>query len=89
MAELRENVIEWIDGMDTVSVTFTQRKYINKIKKLAQKHDEVDIVKENEDGTLFAHVPLSYIKISAPRFMSEEQRRQAGERLRTIKEKEI
>ena len=86
MAELRENVIEWIDGMDTVSVTVTQRKYINKIKKLAQKHDEVDIVKENEDGTLFAHVPLSYIKISAPRQMSEEQRIQAGERLKVLRE---
>ena len=31
MAELKENCIEWLNGQDTISVTLSQGKYINKV----------------------------------------------------------
>lgn len=83
---MRENVIEWYNGQDRVTVTLSQGRLINKVKKLAEKNTEVEIVKENDDGTLLAHLPLSYIKISAPRQMTEEQKEQARERLLKYKE---
>ena len=50
MAELKENCIEWLNGQDTISVTLSQGRYINKVKKLAKKHpDLVQILAENED----------------------------------------
>lgn len=81
---MRENCIEWLNGQDRVTVTLSQGKYINKVKKLAEKHEGVEIVKENTDGTLLAHLPLKFIKISAPKQMTEEQKEQARERFKAI-----
>lgn len=81
---MRENCIEWLNGQDRVTVTLSQGKYINKVKKLAEKHEGVEIVKENTDGTLLAHLPLKFIKISAPKQMTEEQKERARERFNTM-----
>lgn len=84
-----ENVIEWEKNKDIITLSFTQSKYINKLKKLAEKHpEECDIV-INPDGSAFGHVPLSYLKISAPRQMSDEQRQAAANRLKELREKNI
>ena len=65
MADLRENAIEWINGQERVTVTLSQGRYISKVKRLAEKFpEEVEIVKINKDGTILAHIPLSYIKIN-------------------------
>ena len=84
MADLRENAIEWINGQERVTVTLSQGRYISKVKRLAEKFpEEVDIVKENEDGTLLAHIPLNYIKINrASRDLTEEEREELAERAR-------
>lgn len=37
---------------------------------------------DNEDGSICAHVPVSWLRISPPRQYTEEQRQQMGERLR-------
>src|SRR5574344_46274 len=84
MSELRENAIEWINGQDKVTVTLSQGRYISKVKRLADKFpEEVEIVEENEDGTLLAHIPLNYIKINrASRDLTEEEREELAERAR-------
>ena len=84
MSELRENAIEWINGQDKVTVTLSQERYISKVKRLADKFpEEVEIVKENKDGTLLAHIPLNYIKINrASRDLTEEEREELAERAR-------
>jgi adenylate kinase family enzyme len=78
---MNENVIEWLTGSDTVLVTFSQKKYVNKIKKLAETREDVVIETENKDGSILARLPLKYIKITPPRVMTEEQRNQVRERL--------
>lgn len=79
----KENVIEWIKDSSIATITFSQGRYISKIKKLAEKYpDRVQITKENEDGTIVAHIPVSAIKINIiERNLSEEQRQIAAERL--------
>lgn len=79
----QENVIEWIRNDKTVTVTFANNTRFNtKVKKLADKYpEEVEIVKENSDGSIVAHLPLSYIKISHPKIMSEENKIKAAERM--------
>lgn len=78
---MNENVIEWLTNDSEVTVTLSQRKYITKVKKLQEKYpDEVRIVVENKDGSVVAKLPIKYIKISAPRKVSEEQREQLRER---------
>jgi hypothetical protein len=78
---MKENNIEWLNGQQRVTVTLSQGKFINKVKRLAEQREDVEIVAENKDGSICAHLPLKFIKISAPRQMTEEQKEQARERL--------
>lgn len=79
--EFHENVIEWFTG-GSVGITATEQKLKNRIIKLkAQYQDEVEIY-ENKDGSIFAHIPRSWVKINHPRVMTEEQRNEAAERLK-------
>ena len=74
-SDYRENAIEWYLGEKTMTVTLTQRKLINKLMRYADRYpEEVQIKKVNEDGTVLMHVPLSYLKLSRPRAVTEEQR---------------
>ncbi len=83
---MNENVIEWLNNDSEVTVTLNQRRYISKVKKLQEKYpDEVRIVVENKDGSIVAKLPIKYIKISAPRKVSEEQRNQARERFKEFR----
>lgn len=46
-----------------------------RLLRLAEKKpDEVKIIAENTDGSIFAHVPVKYIKINPSRQISEEQK---------------
>ena len=65
MAELKENVIEWVAGDETALCTFGQRRFINKVKRMAKKHENcVEILAENPDGTMLARIPLKAIHLS-------------------------
>lgn len=90
MAEIQENAIEWYSGDDRVCVTFTQKKFVNKVLRYAKTHEEIEIVADNEDGALCAHIPLSWIKISPPkkgREFTEEEKLAAAERLKEGRKK--
>jgi hypothetical protein len=80
-----ENNIEFIRNAKVATCSFSQGKYITKIKKLAEKYpDECEIVAENKDGSIVAHFPVKWIHISnLKREMSEEERKAMGERLRS------
>ena len=79
----QENVIDWLTGDDKVTLSLTQEKYRNRVKKLAEQYpDEVDYF-ANTDGSVFAHVPVSWLKISPPRKveLTEEQKKARAEML--------
>ena len=54
IGDLKENVIEWYTGDDTCTATFTQKKFINRMRRMSETHGElVKIVHENTDGSIF------------------------------------
>ena len=64
MADLKENVIEWITGDDYIACTLTQKKYINKVRKIVDKQPELRAsFYENNDGSIFCHLPLKALKL--------------------------
>lgn len=70
MDRLQENLIEWMTGSKIATVTFSQKKFVNRIKRMAEKHPEtVDIVAENEDGSITAHIPVKalHLTVYAPK----------------------
>lgn len=91
---IKENNINWTDADGMVSVTAYQSKYMNQIKKLAERYpDEVKILKQakENDGMMLAHLPKKFVKVSfgAPRAkkeMTEEQKAAAAERMKKVQE---
>lgn len=88
--ENSENMIEFISGQRTATVTFTNQKHINRMKKLyEEREDEFKYFKENEDGSVCAKIPLKWIKVNAgalpgtgkKREMTEEQKEELRKRL--------
>lgn len=92
--KILEMAVNWVDVDDMVSVTAYQTKYMNQIKKLAEKYpDEVKIIKtaKENDGMMLAHLPKKFVKVSfgAPRAkkeMTEEQKVAAAERMKKMQE---
>lgn len=62
--DFKDNHIEWITGDSRMTVTLTQKKHINRVLSLAKKYgDQVEIVAENADGSLCAHLPIKALHL--------------------------
>lgn len=90
--ENTENMIEFISGTRTATVTFTNQKHINRIKKIyEERKDDFKYFIENPDGSICAKLPLKWIKINAGskegRVMTEEQKEAARIRLANARKK--
>lgn len=83
-----ENVIEWLNGSDYIGVTLSQKKWINKVELFATQDENVRILARNADGSIFAHLPISYLKLSRKRRvqLSNEEREAMAERMRKMRQ---
>ena len=81
---ITENCNEFLRNDEIATVTFCQARFITKIRKLAEKFpDECQITHENKDGSIVAHVPVKWIKISkVDRQLTDEQRAELSERVK-------
>ena len=82
-----ENCIEFLSGERSAVVSITNRKHINRIKKLyEERKDDFKYFHENTDGSICAKIPLKWIKISPTkrnsRIYTEEEKRKIAERLK-------
>lgn len=88
---MNEFAIEWVKGGKYAGVTVpTGTALKSKLLRLAEQNPEdVKIISENKDGSVFAHIPIKYVKISPPRKISDEQKEAASARFRQMwKEKQ-
>ena len=83
---MNEFAIEWTKGRNYAGVTVPSGTALkSKLMRYAQERpDEVKLMTENKDGSAFFHIPISYVKVSPPRKVSEEQKKAAGERFRRM-----
>ena len=86
-----ECVIEWVRGGDHAGVTaHSNSRLKSRIEKLAEKFpDKVKIIARNEDGSIFAHVPISYVKVNPPRQVSDEFKQESAERLKNARTEKL
>ncbi len=83
--DVNENVIEFVQNSNTATVTFTQGRYISRIRELAEKKpDKCQIMTVNKDGSIVAHIPTSWIKINPDRELTDEQRAIMSERAKNV-----
>ena len=76
-----ENAIEFLKDSKRATVTLTQGRYVSKVRKLAEQYPEDVKIISDMDGVLVAHVPTKFVKISAPRRVSDEQKEKMASRL--------
>lgn len=77
-----ENVIEFLENQERATVTFSQGRYKTRIRRLAAEHpEECQIVAENPDGSLCAHIPVAWVRIALPAARTETQRELSRERM--------
>lgn len=70
-----DNTIEFLKDHERATVSFSQGRYKSRIRKLAKERPgECQIVSENKDGSLCAHIPTSWVKISPPAARTQAQR---------------
>ena len=83
---MNEFAINWIKGGKYAEITVPSGTALkSKLLKYAKERpDEVNHVVENKDGSMVCHVPVSYIKVSPPRQVTEEQRNAAKERFQKL-----
>lgn len=83
MAEnCNECSIAWIRGGEYAEVSaYSGSKLKGRVLKLSEQFpDDVKILTTNKDGSIFAHVPAKYVKLRAPKILTEEQRAELIER---------
>lgn len=83
MAEnCNECSIAWIRGGEYAEVSaYSGSRLKGRVLKLSEQFpDDVKILSTNKDGSIFAHVPAKYVKLRAPKILTEEQRAELIER---------
>lgn len=84
---MRENCIEWIEGDSRITITTYHRKLINKILAISKENpSEVEIIKQNQDGSICAHIPTYYVRIAPKKKVSEERRQALREQFARYRE---
>ena len=91
-----ENCIEFLSGEHFATVTFTNRKHVNRIKNIyKERSDEFKYLTENQDGSVCAKIPLKWIKINPgakpdenkpKRVLTEEQKERMQNALKKYRE---
>ena len=90
-----ENIIESADDKNIIdysnnskglmTVFFTRKKWINKIKQYAEQYpNEVQIKHINADGSLIAHLPANYLRIVRPTQLSDSEKKRRAEILKRV-----
>ena len=84
--ENQENMIEFISGSRTCTVTFTNQKHINRMKKIyEERKEDFKYFIVNNDGSVCAKIPLKWLKINpgskTGRVLTDEQKEAARTRL--------
>ena len=78
-----ENTIEFTRDSSRATVTFSQGRYKTRIRRLAaERPDECEIVAENNDGSLCAHIPVIWVRIIPTQQLTDEQREERAETMR-------
>jgi len=85
--DYKENNIEWVTGLKDeakITLTLSSKRFINKVKKICLEHPEDTKLIENDDGTIYAELPIGCLKISYPRKieLTEEQKKELAKRLK-------
>lgn len=84
---MKETSINHIDGDLICTISTAETAIKHRLMKLKAENEDVEIIAENSDGSILAHLPWGWITIKPPRRLklTEAQRKARAERLRKCK----
>lgn len=69
-----DNAVEFLKDEKTATVTFSQGRYVSRIRELSKRFpDDVEIITD-ADGVLCAHIPTKWLRINPERQVSDDYR---------------
>ena len=78
-------MIEFLLNEKTATVTFSQGRYKTRIRELAKSHpEECEIIAENKDGSICAHVPVAWVRINPTIELSDDEKKRRAEHARNV-----
>lgn len=78
-----KNCIRWHKDQEQATMTLSQRRVIFRVEKLAaSRPEECQIIARNPDGSVYAHIPVSWIRINPGMQLTEEQREKLADSMR-------
>lgn len=87
METIRDITIGWEKGDKFAEINTPHCRISGRLKKLHEKYPDVfDRYVENKDGSVYAKVPVRWIKIGKPRAISDEQKEAMKERFAKMRE---
>lgn len=84
-----ETCYEYYTDEKWACVSSDEKKVVNRIMKLHEEHPDMVVISSypgSNQGAIVAKIPRSWVKLPSPpakRIMTDEQRREAGERLKS------
>lgn len=87
MTNFRETAWNHLAGESTGTLFTQETKWANRILAWKDEYpDEVDIRCINPDGSIVAHLPISWFRVKPPRKMSEEHKAKLAASLATYRD---
>lgn len=86
-ADFNENVIEFLEDDEWAWFTFSKRKYITQMKKLAKKYPDKCRIEEETTDHVYGKIPVTWVRIQVKPEMSAQQKemaKQSGRNLYSI-----
>lgn len=92
MSNFNETAYDYLSCDKHATFCSSETKWINKILKLHEQYPdqvEIQVLPENNQGMILAHIPKGWFKLTPPRKreMTEEQREAAVKRLADARSK--
>ena len=85
--DVQDNTIEFLRNAKIAVATFSQGKFISKMKKYKEDYpDDVEIVPVKDSNAIVCRFPAKWVKVSPPKQVSDEFREKSAERLRLMRE---
>lgn len=72
MAEFSETVIDHVSGDEWCGVSTGEKRWATKLERFAKEYpNNVERIAENDDGSVYYHVPWDWVNIRRPKRFSE------------------
>ena len=89
MTNFNETACDYLSCDKHATFCSSEQKWINKILKLAEEYPdqvEIQVMPEDNQGMILAHVPKNWFKLSPPRKdnMTDAQREEASKRMKEM-----